>query len=240
MRRGGIEPNPVDKGVRHNRTVAKLGVKQIQTRVVELLACQPSGMRFSDIVGTIWRESPETPRTTISAQVAALPKSRPNLVHRPARGLFAIKIDGGASAEPVPQLAPQMSPATSVRELWQLGFVEVGHWETDGLGIRGVLHQCSERSRILYAFVVDDRAMYIGKSRRSLKQRMDNYAVCGPSQRTNFRVKDLILKELEAGRKVRIYALADFEPLSHQGVPIDVAAGIEDELIERFRPPWNA
>jgi len=38
---------------------------------------------------------------------------------------------------------------------------------------------------------------------------------------------------------VDIYVFRDPEPKQHAGIPINLAAGLEDGLIREFSPPWN-
>lgn len=81
--------------------------------------------------------------------------------------------------------------------------------------------------------------MYLGRSRRSLSKRMYSYKKLGPTQITNTKNNNHIRVAPEAYKSIFIYALVHWEHVEHIGIPINVAAGIEDELIERMRPPWN-
>lgn len=139
------------------------------------------------------------------------------------------------SSEPnVPILPP------TVEAFLRLGFVAVGLWEANGSGITPILRLHGERLPCLYAFVVEDEVKYVGKSRRPLGKRLANYVKPGSSQSTNIKNNAHIRANIEAGRIVAIHALVDWEPLEHNGIPVNVAAGIEDEIVARMRPAWNA
>lgn len=122
--------------------------------------------------------------------------------------------------------------------LLQIGFQSAGSWYRIPGGINFQLGSLASASKILYAFVSGDSVLYIGKSVRTLRQRMDNYRTPGPSQPTNTRNKGLILEALCRGEPVEILAFAP-SPLRHEGFAVNMAAGLEDSLIEYFRPPWN-
>lgn len=205
---------------------------------MEHLALHKSGIRFVDLVRAISAESPETSYNTIYTQVAEMPGRFPSTVIRPFRGLFVLaeNYEGRFAGE---SPAPERSLPNTVENLRKLGFTHVGLWETYLDGIRHVIHVHADQERILYAFTTDDDVMYIGKSRRSLSKRMDHYQKVATSQVTVIKNNRHIRAALEAGKTAHIYALVHWKQYDHHGIPINVAAGIEDELIERMRPPWN-
>jgi len=93
--------------------------------------------------------------------------------------------------------------------------------------------------RILYAFVSDGEVKYIGKTIQSLSSRMYGYQKPGPTQTTNIRNHAKIKALLEKRKTVDIFALRD-NGLLHYGVfHINLAAGLEDDLIAKLRPEWN-
>ena len=221
--------------------MAKYGTREIQDRALALLSTSTEGLRHAALVRAIADESPETPLTTINTQVAALPRDRPHLVVRPERGLFRL-VDGAELTKAPPSTpkatAPSLAPA--VESLVRLGFVAAGVWVLDGATLRPILHLHAERLPCLYAFAVKDEVRYVGKSRRTLGKRLANYTRPGPSQSTNVKVNAHIRANIEVGRIVAIYALVDWEPFEYNGLPVNVAAGIEDEIVARMHPAWNA
>ena len=78
--------------------------------------------------------------------------------------------------------------------------------------------------------------LYIGKTVQTLKQRMSGYQTPGPTQSTNIRGKQLISEELSSGRAVEIHALPDNGLLYYGGFHVNLAAGLEDNLVSEFRP----
>lgn len=123
-------------------------------------------------------------------------------------------------------------------KLLQVGFQTAGRWYEVPGGINFHLTSLSNTSNVLYAFVSNGSVQYIGKSVRTLQQRMQGYRSPGPSQLTNLRNKSLIKELLRKGSPVEILAFAP-SPLRHEGFAVNLAAGLEDSLIEHFKPPWN-
>lgn len=126
-----------------------------------------------------------------------------------------------------------------LEQLLQLGFVEVGEWALVSEKPRVTLVQHKDKSPALYALVEGERIVYIGKSVRTLRQRMQNYQTPGPSQRTSRRNHASIAASLGTGKRLRVFVLHVEGAIEHRGVPINLAAGLEDPLIAMFRPAWN-
>ena len=68
---------------------------------------------------------------------------------------------------------------------------------------------------------------------------MNGYQNPGPSQRTNIRNHKLIIEILQRKVGVNILALVPKEYMSFCGVQVNIAAGIEDNLIAFFKQPCN-
>jgi hypothetical protein len=92
---------------------------------------------------------------------------------------------------------------------------------------------------VLYAFVSSGHVLYIGKTTQKMRTRMDGYQRPGSTQRTNIAGHGKLLGILSTNQVVDIYVFRDPEPKLHAGIPINLAAGLEDALIREFRPPWN-
>ena len=120
-----------------------------------------------------------------------------------------------------------------------LGFEESGYWFLENGELSFKLSNFQSETNILYAFVANDKVMYIGKSVQTLLKRMYLYKKCGPSQRTNIRNHASIKACLEQGQAVRIFAFIQKDPLEYKGIPINIAAGLEDNLISLLKPKWN-
>lgn len=130
-------------------------------------------------------------------------------------------------------------PGETLQKLISLGFEQVGRWFWDGDDLNFELNQHQSEKDILYAFVVDGEVKYIGKSVLTLHKRIYFYKNCGPTQRTNIRVRDKLRTCLKNGSQVLIYAFVQKMPLMYQDIPINLAAGLEDNLIAKIQPEWN-
>ncbi len=127
----------------------------------------------------------------------------------------------------------------SLSRLKEIGFRLAGRWVLDAGEPRFSLNSVSTSENLLYAFVVDGKVMYIGKTVRPLKKRMYGYQNPGPTQHTNIAGHNNILKILLADQTIEIYTLIENGLLQHGGFKVNLAAGVEDTLIREFRPLWN-
>lgn len=127
----------------------------------------------------------------------------------------------------------------TVSIIQDLGFEESGYWFLENTEISFNLFKSQKETNILYAFVLDNEVVYIGKSVQSLFKRMYLYKNFGPSQYTNIRNHASITDCLEQGKTVRIYAFIQQVPMEYKGIPINLAAGLEDNLISILEPYWN-
>ncbi len=127
----------------------------------------------------------------------------------------------------------------SVDKLLRVGFESVGDWFVEDGVLRYRLSKCGSARKILYAFVADGRVLYIGKSVRSLAERLNGYVNPGPTQSTNVKNHKNIKESLKKGT-VEIFAFAPPEDeIVYRGVPLNLAAGLEDGLIAEIEPLWN-
>lgn len=122
--------------------------------------------------------------------------------------------------------------------LVDLGFEKVGGWHLIGDRPASRLVRGGSARKVLYAFVADGGVMYVGKSVRSLEQRMNGYQHPGPTQRTNLRVQAEITELLKTGARLDIWMFAGDE-IKYRGFELNVAAGLEDPIVEALAPPWN-
>ncbi len=126
-----------------------------------------------------------------------------------------------------------------MQTLIELGFEIAGEWQLSETVLTCSLTQHATESSILYAFVSAEQVLYIGKSVRTLSQRMYQYQRPGPTQRTNIRNHANIKQILKKSESVRIYAFVPQEQLHYRSIPVSLAAGLEDILISRIKPVWN-
>lgn len=130
-------------------------------------------------------------------------------------------------------------PGKTLQKIISLGFEQVGRWFWDEDDLNFEITQHAKERDILYAFVEDGEVKYLGKSIQTLHKRIYLYKNCGPSQRTNIRVRQKLRACLKNGSQVLIYAFVQKMPLMYQDIPINLAAGLEDNLIASIKPEWN-
>ncbi len=133
--------------------------------------------------------------------------------------------------------------------LLNLGFRDIGAWvlaareggldfHLDGTSPESDRLLMDERNS-LYAFIHGDDVKYIGKTARTVRARFAGYQNPGRSQRTNWRCNSKIRELLGQGMLVRIFVFNPISHLRYGDFEINLAAGLEDALIEAFDPPWN-
>ncbi len=126
-----------------------------------------------------------------------------------------------------------------MNRLINMGFNIVGSWKLDGADIEFILHASADARNILYSFVCDGSVLYVGKTIQPLRKRMYGYQKPGPTQSTNIRGNKNIRQILLSGKQVDIYALPDNGLLHFGGFHVNLAAGLEDSIVNTLRPPWN-
>jgi hypothetical protein len=133
--------------------------------------------------------------------------------------------------------------------LFTLGFEDVGQWMvgprtgvlTYSLDVSdlGMQRRILDVPNALYAFLLDDEVLYIGKTTRSIRRRFRTYCAPGSRQSTNIKNNANIAQLIAAGRVVRIAVFTPISQLRYGDFEIDLAAGLEDTLIASFGPRWN-
>ena len=129
--------------------------------------------------------------------------------------------------------------AKKMKRLIAIGFRPVGQWTAENGGIHPSLTDLSDAVNILYAFVSEGEVLYVGKTVRTLRARIYGYQNPGPTQSTNIKVNRLIAEMLQSGRTVRILALPDNGLLHFGAFHLNLAAGLEDSIVETLQPKWN-
>ncbi len=126
-----------------------------------------------------------------------------------------------------------------MNRLINIGFRKVGEWIQDQSGIACALHDCGDSRNVLYCFVCEQSVLYVGKTVQPLKKRLYGYQNPGPTQSTNIKGNKNIGDLLADGKQIDIYALPD-NGLLHLGVfHINLAAGLEDNIVKTLNPIWN-
>lgn len=147
--------------------------------------------------------------------------------------------------------SPKVSAPTEQKtyeELISVGFEDAGRWELDEENeIRHVGDKpdywaaiVKDFPQALYAFCVDGSPKYIGKTAATLRTRFNGYRSPGDTTATNKRCNEAIRDCINQGKAVRILVLPNRIPLKWGPYTINVAAGLEDALIDDLQPEWNA
>lgn len=126
-----------------------------------------------------------------------------------------------------------------VQVLLSLGFEEAGEWILDENSLSFRLSRHKNERNILYAFVAQGNVKYIGKTTQTLYKRMNGFKNPGPTQSTNIRNHHRIVDLLERGIRVGILVFVQKQPFTYEGIRVNLAAGLEDGLIEHVGPEWN-
>lgn len=214
-------------------------VRTVNTQVSQLPVQYPDLVRRPE--RGLFVINPDSSELALFKQHLAVHTVRPGAGRRKA--VQPPPLPGEVPSKPRPSNSSQAKPSlpATTATLKSVGFHQAGYWHTpfDRLEHRLILP--GQTHDVLYAFVVGDQVMYLGKTKKSLKGRMTMYANPGKDKRqsTNIRANERIRECISCGKVVEIWLLDSWEPLSHCGIPVSVPAGIEDELIALMRPLWN-
>ncbi len=148
-----------------------------------------------------------------------------------------------------PQSDGSVLPKASKEHLMSIGFEEAASWmldHNDKIYHKGDDHATWENlisvyPQALYAFCIDHEVKYIGKTMSTLKSRFRGYRAPGNTTSTNQRCNEEIKSAIIHRKKtVRILVLPNKVPLRWGNYAINIAAGLEDVLIDELQPDWNA
>lgn len=128
---------------------------------------------------------------------------------------------------------------SKLEDLVDIGFRQVGTWSFDEDAVTFELLAMKSVAPALYVFSVDNVPMYVGRTKRSLNDRLVGYQNPSPSQRTKTRVHAEIESMLRAGHNVAIYAFVQQHTLSVGEFHLNLPAALEEDIIRRLDPPWN-
>ncbi len=126
-----------------------------------------------------------------------------------------------------------------MNRLLAIGFQFAGYWQWSDDRLVCKLDRFATANNILYAFVSDGEVKYVGKTVRSLQRRMSGYERPTATQSTNLRLHALISECLRSASAVDILALPDNGLLHYGPFHVNLAAGLEDDVIAVLRPSWN-
>jgi hypothetical protein len=129
-------------------------------------------------------------------------------------------------------------------KLLSLNFKNIGFWRVSNnfleYQITSEFEYEIEIPNSLYIFYNDkeDKIMYVGKTTQTLKKRLYQYTR-GNGKSTNQKINKNIQKIIEKSNSISIWVLNDNLPFSWGPYNINLAAGLEDSIIEIENPIWN-
>jgi hypothetical protein len=126
-----------------------------------------------------------------------------------------------------------------MHRLLAIGFQPAGSWSLVDGRLQFTLARLATQANILYAFACDGQVMYVGKTTQPLARRMAAYRTPGATQSTNIANHRRIVACLEADAAVDILALPDNGLMHYGQFHLNLAEGLEDDLIRKIAPPWN-
>ncbi|NLD98497.1 MAG: GIY-YIG nuclease family protein [Fibrobacter sp.] len=127
----------------------------------------------------------------------------------------------------------------NLEKLKKIGFEHVGSWSICDNKLDPNLICAQNEKNVLYCFVIGNKIKYIGKTTQELKKRLYSYINPGPTQHTNINNNKKIVEELKVGKIIKILALTKTKPIMYKGIALNIAAGLEDNLIQLVKPEWN-
>jgi hypothetical protein len=130
------------------------------------------------------------------------------------------------------------SPPQPLQRLEEIGFKRCGQWTlTEADDIKVTLDASAQSTNALYAFVSITSVLYVGKTTQQLRKRLYGYQNPRKTQTTNVRGHKAIYTALSEGTPVEVFVLPDHGLLKFGGFHLNLAAGLEDSLINDLRPP---
>jgi hypothetical protein len=126
-----------------------------------------------------------------------------------------------------------------MQRLYEIGFRRAGRWELRDGELALELLDLTDHQNVLYAFVSGTSVKYVGKTTQTLQRRMLGYLRPNQNQRTNWRNRIAIVDLLKRGKTIEILALADPGLFRYGSFHLNLAAGLEDSIIQVVKPEWN-
>jgi len=126
-----------------------------------------------------------------------------------------------------------------------IGFLFSGHWTSKNGELNYIQETSSKKlwgsSNALYAFIVEKTGeiLYIGKTTRTPIQRFSGYKRPGNTQATNKKVNAEIISLIKKDNLISIYLFSGTIHLRWGEFSVNLAAGLEDELIKVIAPRLN-
>ena len=160
------------------------------------------------------------------------------------------EVGPGVMAADIANIAPQpLTAELSAQRLLQIGFRDVAHWNLINGQLEIVDHAGPDIadwrswSPALYAHCEGDVVRYIGKTKRTLEDRLNDYrrGLGVQNNRVHQAIRNALPDPNQPKRVgVKIFGFSPKHCLEWGGFKLNIPAGLEDVLIDYFEPEWNA
>ncbi len=128
--------------------------------------------------------------------------------------------------------------SSALQRLEDIGFRHCGSWSLVAeVEIKVSLTEHAQSANALYAFVSAGEVLYVGKTTQQLRKRLYGYQNPRTTQTTNVRGNKAIAAALAEKKSIDVFVLPDHGLLRFGGFHLNLAAGLEDSLINDLRPP---
>lgn len=141
----------------------------------------------------------------------------------------------GAAQESWAELTAQ---TIKIRHLKDAGFKEAGKWKLNSRPRLPQFEGQMPEEPGVYAFVVKRKVRYIGSAQRGLHRRFRSYTNPKNKGTVATRIRKHVSDALAKGDDVKVLAII-CTPLSWNGLPVNLVAGLEEGLIRSLKPKWN-
>jgi len=123
-----------------------------------------------------------------------------------------------------------------------LNFHVIGEYllNNDGeVGVSKSVDNLSDRNRLVYLFVVENKIMYVGATIRGYKRPLRYHSNINKNSKLR-KVHSGIKDVLNLGKKVQVYArIFENIEMEFEGIKLNPFLAYEEALIDKFDPDWN-
>jgi len=123
-----------------------------------------------------------------------------------------------------------------------LNFHVIGEYllNNDGeVSVSKSVDNLSERNRLVYLFIVENKIMYVGATIRGYKRPLRYHSNINKNSKLR-KVHSGIKDVLNLGKKVQVYArIFENIVMEFEGIKLNPFLAYEEALIEKFDPDWN-
>ena len=96
----------------------------------------------------------------------------------------------------------------------------------------------SKEWKLVYAFIVDDLVMYIGKTKQGLCRPLSYHRDYNNNNNKTRGVHKGIREVVKNNKIIEDFARV-FKPIQFEKLDINPYVGVEESIIEKYKPVWN-